>query len=240
MQPRLNNSNIKIHADAKQLPALSKTVFEAAIFDLDGTLINSEGPYLVGLHAALTERGASLQLDEVSQLLYGRSWFDVFRAIETRMPAVFSDVRDLTDAVEFQMHSKEGLEPTLIHSSVRLLSCMAKIVPVSIVSGSSRAQVLKAAATLDIIGDVDHCLGYEDYEAGKPSPSGFKEAARRMDVNASSCVVFEDSGVGVAAARRAGMFCIALARPDAAEQDLSEAHLVVRDLCDSSVLDALG
>ena len=226
--------------EAGRLPVLEKTSFQAAIFDLDGTLVNSEGPYLIALRAALTERGMNWRRSAVNRLLYGRSWFDVYRTIESMSPGLFTDVNDLTDAVEQQMLSPNGPRPTMISGSVRLLTCLAKLIPTSIVSGSSRAQVLSATASLGIVSDLAFCMGFEDYEAGKPSPSGFKEAARRMNAIASSCVVFEDSSVGVEAARRAGMFCIGLAQQGAEEQDLSEAHLVVDDLCDPAVLEALG
>ena len=226
--------------NAIHLPVLEKTSFQAAIFDLDGTLINSEGPYLIALRTALAGRGVNWRKADVNRLLYGRSWFDVYLTIETMSPGLFTGVNDLTDAVEREMLAPDGPRPTMIASSVRLLTALATLIPTSIVSGSSRAQVLGAAASLGVVSDLALCLGFEDYEAGKPSPSGFKEAARQMNVLASSCVVFEDSSVGVAAARRAGMFCIGLAQEGAEQQDLSRAHLVVEDLCDPAVLKALG
>lgn len=221
------------------LPKLTSTCFKAAIFDLDGTLVNSEEPCFLAMQGVLNQRGVNWPSTMVRSLLYGRSWFDIYRGIELQAPGLFSDVRDLIDSVENRMFS-EKTEPTLVYGSVRLLSCLAKLIPTSIVSGSSRARVLGTAATLGIIPDLAHCLGFEDYDKGKPSPSGFQEAARRMGVESSSCVVFEDSTVGVTSARRAGMFCIALRRPDAPDQDLSNAHLVTNDLCSQAVLDALN
>ena len=45
----------------------------------------------------------------------------------------------------------------------------------------------------------------EDVERGKPHPDIFLEAARRLGVAPADCLVFEDSDLGISAARRAGM-----------------------------------
>ncbi len=81
-------------------------------------------------------------------------------------------------------------------------------------------------------------LGAEDYAPGKPSPAGFLEGARRLGVPPQECLVFEDSAAGIAAARAAGMRCVALDRPGAYPQDLSAADWVLSDLAQFSV-DAL-
>ena len=47
---------------------------------------------------------------------------------------------------------------------------------------------------------------------------------------ADACVVFEDSWAGVQAARSAGMYCVALARPGAVLQDVSSADIILDDL----------
>jgi len=240
MQSKLYEATGRPKIDLNPLPVLEKTSFKAAIFDLDGTLVNSEGPYLVALQSAMAERGVDWPKSDVNRLLYGRSWFDVYQTIESRAQGLFASVNELTNEVERHMLAPDGPQPTMIYGSVRLLTCLSKLIPTSIVSGSSRAQVLSAAAMFGVVSDLAFCMGFEDYEAGKPSPSGFKEAARKMNIVESSCVVFEDSAVGVAAARRAGMFCIGLAQPRAQAQDLSSAHLVVEDLCDPTVLQALG
>ena len=63
---------------------------------------------------------------------------------------------------------------------------------------------------------------------GKPDPEAYLVTARKLGVNASECVVFEDSHVGVIAAKRAGMYCIAVRNPRAqTRQDLSAADVIV-------------
>ena len=66
---------------------------------------------------------------------------------------------------------------------------------------------------------------------GKPDPEAYLLTARKLGVAPEECVVLEDSHVGVLAAKRAGMYCIAVRNPHAQiVQDLSAADVVVRSM----------
>ncbi len=71
---------------------------------------------------------------------------------------------------------------------------------------------------------------------GKPSPQGFLLAAKKLDVSPGNCVVIEDAVAGVAAARRAGMRCLAVTNTHPRRR-LAEADLVVDTLEDVTVAD---
>jgi HAD superfamily hydrolase (TIGR01509 family) len=63
---------------------------------------------------------------------------------------------------------------------------------------------------------------------GKPDPEAYLLTARKLGIEPRACVVFEDSSVGVVAAKRAGMTCIAVRNVRAHQwQDLSAADAVV-------------
>lgn len=66
---------------------------------------------------------------------------------------------------------------------------------------------------------------------GKPDPEAYLVTARKLGVAPEECVVIEDSHVGVLAAKRAGMYCIAVRNPHAQiDQDLSAADVVVESM----------
>ena len=66
---------------------------------------------------------------------------------------------------------------------------------------------------------------------GKPDPEAYLLTARKLNVDPRDCVVFEDSSVGVRAAKAAGMFCIAVRNPRAQTiQDLSAADVHLSSL----------
>jgi HAD superfamily hydrolase (TIGR01509 family) len=77
--------------------------------------------------------------------------------------------------------------------------------PMAIASGGTRALVDR---TLGLIGIGDWfkvVLSSEDTKRHKPEPDVFLEAARRLGAEASDCVVYEDTDIGLEAARRANM-----------------------------------
>jgi beta-phosphoglucomutase-like phosphatase (HAD superfamily) len=114
--------------------------------------------------------------------------------------------------------------------SVNLLKALAREYPVCVVSGSPRADVAKGIRQAGIERELQFYLASEDYAPGKPDPACFLMGARRLGVAAGSCLVFEDSAAGVQAAKGAGMFCIALARPGRPPQNVGAADQVLDDL----------
>ena len=67
----------------------------------------------------------------------------------------------------------------------------------------------------------------------KPDPEAYVVAAKKLGVAPERCIVFEDSQVGVAAAKRAGAYCVAVRNPHAHfRQDLSEADVVLDSMCE--------
>ena len=97
-------------------------------------------------------------------------------------------------------------------------------------SGVTVPDIEKAARMMGIERHVEFSLGAGDYPKGKPDPSSYLMAAERFGVDPASCVVTEDSEVGVAAGVAAGMRVIALDRKDGRDNDFSGAWRIVRSL----------
>ena len=70
----------------------------------------------------------------------------------------------------------------------------------------------------------------DDVTHGKPDPEVFLLAASRLGVPASACVVIEDASAGVESARRAGMPAVAIASKGRTREELSAARLVIDSL----------
>ena len=72
-----------------------------------------------------------------------------------------------------------------------------------------------------------------EVEHGKPDPEAYLVTARKLGLAPRECIVIEDSHVGVVAAKRAGMYCIAVRNPRAQTiQDLSTADVIVDSMRD--------
>jgi HAD superfamily hydrolase (TIGR01509 family) len=86
-------------------------------------------------------------------------------------------------------------------------------VPFAVVSGSTRESVTTSLTALDLLDRFPVLVCAEDYARPKPDPEGYLLAARLLNVEPRDCVVFEDTELGVAAARAAGMACVRVPAP---------------------------
>ncbi|MCT9138402.1 HAD family hydrolase [Streptomyces violarus] len=182
----------------------------SVIFDLDGTLVDSEPNYYEAGRQTLAEHGVP-----------DFSWADHERYVGISTQETVADWRErygLRASVEelFTVKNRRYLE--LARGSTRAYPEMrrfvellaAEDVPMAVASGSSPEAI---EAVLSGTG-LDACLrtvvSADEVAHGKPAPDVFLEAARRLGADPAGCVVLEDAAPGAAAAHAAGMRCIAI------------------------------
>ncbi len=203
----------------------------ASLFDLDGTLQDSEVLWVAATRAFLEERGAGISQAAAIRLVYGHSWRDVYAGLARLAPFVArAGMARTADELRPYFLRLRDVTDIRIPGSVALLRRLATRMPVAVVSGATRHDVADGIAQLGIAEALRFYLGAEDYGAGKPDPACYLMAAERLGIAPGECLVFEDSEAGVRAAKRAGMRCVALQRACAPAQRLGAADLVVADL----------
>lgn len=112
----------------------------------------------------------------------------------------------------------------------------ARGVLLAITSSAVRTSIELILDRLDMRQFFTVIVDGSDVDAGKPDPAAFLLTAEQLGVAPNECVVFEDSHVGVIAAKAAGMFCVAVRNAKAATlQDLSAADVVLQSLEDVDV-----
>jgi len=205
-------------------------MIKAAIFDLDGTLMDSEVLWVEAVERYLADRGHAIDSAEALELVYGRSSADIYEDITVRFPELDETVDEMEESLRVYIQELHNGHDMVIEGSVRLLRRLAAEMPVCIVSGSPVEDIQSGLELMDIEGDVKFVLGAEDYSPGKPDPACFLLAAERIGLSPAECIVFEDSEAGVEAAKAAGMYCVALVRPGCPVQNVAAADLVVEDL----------
>ena len=205
-------------------------MIKAAIFDLDGTLVDSEVLWVSAAEGYLADLGHSISHEEALGIIYGRSWLAIYDDIITRFPEIDVSIDEMEEALRAYMLDLQDGRDIIISGSVKLLKRLAREMPVCIVSGSSVNDVVRFVEMLDVASDLEFVLGAEDYSAGKPDPAGFLLAAEKLNVDPRDCVVFEDSEAGVTAAKAAGMRAVALVRQGCPRQNVAAADLIVDDL----------
>lgn len=203
---------------------------KAFLFDLDGTLVDSEPMWADALRSALEDIDCHLGKEDTDELVYGHSWLDIHSDLCRLFPGQCDDRANIEAKIDSHFSALKQAGDVSLPSSLDMLIELARDLPVAIVSGSSRGMVGEWISDLDIDSHVHFFLGCEDYPAGKPDPSCYEMAAERLGLDPEVCLVFEDSAAGVNAAKAAGMYCVALNRKGSRQQDLSAADCVVSDL----------
>lgn len=207
---------------------------KAYLFDLDGTLIDSEQIWVAAVARMIKHHGKTVEIERVGSWVVGRSWTAICHSIFNEWSDFPTDILALEEEVRVYYLDIRSATDIRIPSSIALLQTLARHTPVVIVSGSPRADIAEAIEMMGIGDCISFFLGDSDYPRGKPDPCGFHTAAERLGVEPAQCVVFEDSSAGVLAGHLAGMKTVALARPGHVPQDTRPANLVLADLSEYS------
>jgi beta-phosphoglucomutase-like phosphatase (HAD superfamily) len=207
-------------------------MIKAFLFDLDGTLQDTEVLYVKAWQRAYQDRDCLVSHDEACEIVYGRAKDEVYELFRSRIPQAYPDLESIEEPLARHFNALCSMQDIRIPGSIELLDRLAEKYPVAIVSGNSRRKVSEAITTLDIGAKVAFFLGCEDYTPGKPDPACFLLAAQQLHIPPSQCLVFEDSEAGVRAAKEADMTCIALNRPGTPNRDLSQADHILANLAE--------
>ena len=84
-------------------------------------------------------------------------------------------------------------------------SCKSLGKPISVASGGIKKTVIKTMDQIGITNLFDVIVTQDDVENSKPAPDLFLLAAEKMNIEPEKCLVFEDSQLGIEAAKKAGM-----------------------------------
>ncbi|GGT97232.1 HAD family hydrolase [Streptomyces coeruleorubidus] len=202
----------------------------SVIFDLDGTLVDSEPNYYEAGRQTLAEHGVR-----------DFGWTDHERYVGISTQETVADWIErygLRASVEELFTAKNRRYLELARSSTRAYPEMRKFVellaaegvPMAVASGSSPEAIEAVLTGTGLDAHLRTVASADEVAHGKPAPDVFLEAARRLGADPAACVVLEDAAPGAAAAHAAGMRCIALpyvaAQADAPE--FATAGLLLR------------
>jgi len=194
----------------------------AVVFDLDGTLVDSEENYFHADRLLLAERGAELTREVKAQYV-GRSNQEVLTAFRERFG--LSDSVEALIARKNELYLELARRETPVYPNVvefaRRLAALG--LPLAVASGTS-PDVLGVILDQTGLAPLFQVAISSEGGRSKPAPDVFLEAARRLGVEPQDVLVVEDTQYGVEAAKRAFMTCIAA--PFGCPKPLPEAFLM--------------
>lgn len=205
---------------------------KAAIFDLDGILLDTEPLYTAATQAVVAEFGKEYTWDIKRRIMGGSA----LRGAEI----IVSELALPISAQEYLERRRRILEQSFrdtrpIAGAQALVQVLAELgLPLAIATSSERSlSELKCGPhawltcfTVVVCGDDTRIRN------AKPAPDIFRIAARELAVDPAQCVVFEDSPNGVRAAAASGARVIARRDPSISREELASASVIIERYAD--------
>jgi HAD superfamily hydrolase (TIGR01509 family) len=227
--------------------ASAKSAIDALVFDVDGTLVDTEETHRQAFNLAFAELhlGFAWDAEEYADLLaiaggkerltHYFAALDQPAAERERLVALVPEVH-ARKTKHFAELVSSGGSPLRPGVAPLLDDARAAGLPVAIASTTTAANVealLRASFGADGAARFAVIACGDVVPAKKPAPDIYTYALARLQVPASRAVAFEDSAIGLSAAKAAGLFCVVTPTRWTADQDLRAADLLLPHLGDA-------
>lgn len=189
---------------------LPKGEFKAYLFDCDGTICDSMPLHYVAWKSVLAEWDCEFSED----LFYAWGGMPV-----TEIIASLNQRHGLTMPVADIQRRKEEMfyahlpQMKAVPEVLEHIEAQHGQIPFAVVSGSTHESVRASLGTLNLLHHFDTFVCAGDYRNSKPHPEPYLMAAGRLGIAPEDCLVFEDTDMGIEAARAAGMASVKVPAP---------------------------
>ncbi|GAP14861.1 haloacid dehalogenase superfamily, subfamily IA, variant 3 with third motif having DD or ED [Longilinea arvoryzae] len=205
---------------------------QALIFDFDGLLVDTETPQLTAWQNIYRAHGARLLLEEwVKCLGTSADAFDPIRDLHSKTPLPIDGERL---RAEFKARSIEAIQKENLRPGIETLLEQARQrnLRMAVASSSNRTWVESGLNRLHAADYFDVICTSNDVTRVKPDPELFLLALDRLGIDSNEAIVFEDSPMGIQAAKSANLACVAYPNAISVHLDLRQADLVIPSLVD--------
>ena len=205
-------------------------MYRAAIFDMDGVIINSEH---------LHKKAYQLMFDEFN-LDVSDKLFSTFTGMAT-LPICekLCDIFCLNFSAETLVESKRKYFKSLFKNGIKFELIDGVLELIEHYHQNGLTLILASSASMNNINmifekfDLDKYfkskISGADLRASKPHPEIFEKATKLTGFSKEECFVIEDATNGIIAAKKAGLYCVAFKGIGSKNQDYSQADKVVAD-----------
>jgi HAD superfamily hydrolase (TIGR01509 family) len=213
---------------------------EALVFDFDGLVLDTEGPIFTAWQEEFAAHGCPpLTIEEWSAEIGTIGGLDLVGMMRTRATRPFDE--DAMHARRRDRHNELLRNETVRPGVIAWLDDASSLgLGVAIASSSEPQWVEPLLDRLDLRRRFEHIVCSGNGLAPKPEPDTYRAACAALGVEPDAAIALEDSPHGVAAAKAAGLWCVAVPHAITERLDLTRADLVLRSLADVSLRDALS
>ena len=194
---------------------------------MDGLLLDTELLWHTAEVELFRRHGDTFTWDDKMAVI-GTSFEVTARYFAERLDRPLEEGRRLVDEMIELMHEQLQQQVAARPGAVELVERLRDRVPLGLASNSPRRLIDTALASAGLGDAFGAIVSSDDVVHAKPAPDIYLEVCRRLGVVPGDALALEDSTSGIAAAKAAGMACIAV--PQFAEADVSAADRVVDSL----------
>ncbi len=204
-------------------------MFQAILWDMDGTLVDTERVVWEVMQRAF-KQAANIDLPaELFNSLLGQSELDFYQHMVKRYSLNMANIFAIKSAFDTDYIPRLKDVPAL-PGAVEKVREFATRAPQALVTGSTGAQAAAVLEALDLSDAFQFIVSCDHYGRGKPDPEPFLTAAKLLEVEPAKCLAIEDSPSGVTAARAAGVKVVGVHEGNQGKYDISHADLVLPSL----------
>lgn len=204
-------------------------MIRALVFDLDGLIIDTELPEFISWQEQFEAHGARLRLEDWAAVIGTADLGNPYDWLESAVggPVDRAAVRTARRARFAELMADEAIRPG-VEATLRRARELG--LRVGLASSSSAGWVTGLLDTYGLSGRFDAVRTGDDVTQTKPSPELYVRVLEALDVPAEAAVALEDSPNGIAAAKAAGLVCVAVPNELTRQLRLTGADLVLDSL----------
>ena len=207
-------------------------MIRALVFDFDGVILDTETPFFRSWQEIYQKHGYDISIQDWGSMLGSSSDpEDPYDRLEDYLGASLDREAIRLKRINREMELLEteailpGVESVLIEG--RRLG-----LKLAVASSSERSWVTTHLERLDLLSLFECIMCAEDVQFTKPHPDLYEAVCNALDLQPVQAIAFEDTMNGVLAAKRAGLYCVAIPTPITQHLPMVEADMVVTSLED--------
>ncbi len=210
-------------------------MIRALVFDFDGLILDTETALIDAFEVVHRNAGkafsrqlayeavgrSSIHFDEWAAFGAGANRAELDRELQQVQQTITAKLAILPGVLDYLSHAR--------HMKLK----------VGLASNSGHAHVEGHLARLGLTSSFDYLRCIEDVPTGKPAPDLYRAVIEKFGIAGNEAIAFEDSEHGALAAKRAGLWCIAVPGPSSINHDLAHADLILNSLADRPLQELL-